>query len=299
MGSHLLVSRIVQVLLNGVVNGLMISVLAVAFAIAYLPTKTFHLALGGIHAFIPFIVWQLLLSNFGWVPSLVAGALAAVLLSVGSELLNYQWLERRGSSSSILLISSLGLYIIYSQTAALIWGTDTKTLRTSFDRAFVASGLILTQSQLIEAVVGLVALLATGVFLKRTNLGLQFRAMADNPVEMILRGYDVWRVRQFAFAFSGLLCTASAVPLAIDYGFDPNSGLSTLLLAIVAVMIGGQTSFWGPIAGGMVLGVVRSEVSWVLSASWQLPVTFALLTVFLLFRPAGLVGQLGRLEARS
>ena len=145
-----------------------------------------------------------------------------------------------------------------------------------------------------------VALLVVAAwFLQKTNLGLQFRGLADNPRQLMLLGYDVPKLRLLAFCFSGLLCVGSAVPLAIDYGFDPNSGLNTLLLAVVAVIIGGRGSFLGPVLGGLVLGIVRSEVIWIFPGNWQDAATFVLLVLVLLFRPAGLFGNLSRLEAQA
>ena len=288
-----------QVLLNGIVSGCVIAVLALSFAVVYLPTRVFHFALGGVHTFIPFVVWALVSRGAGWPLAVAVAACVGVVLSSACEFLNHAPLARANASVSVHLLSSLALYTIISQAAALIWGNDPKTLRTSEDVAVSLKGLVLTQSQLIEFLTALVVLIVAAWCLKKTNLGLQFRGLADNPRQLMLLGYDVWRLRLFAFGLSGLLCVGSAVPLALDYGFDPNSGLNTLLLAVVAVIIGGRGSFVGPVLGGLVLGIVRSEVIWTFSGNWQEAATFVLLGLVLLFRPAGLFGTLARLEARE
>ena len=87
--------------------------------------------------------------------------------------------------------------------------------------------------------------------------------------------------------------------MAREIGFHPHSGLDTLLLAVVAAIIGGQGSFIGPIIGGLLLGIVRSEVVWHISAQWQDGVTFLLLALFLLLRPQGIVARRARLEAEA
>jgi branched-chain amino acid transport system permease protein len=289
----------VQVLLNGIVSGLTIAILALAFGVVYLPTRVFHLALAGIHAFVPYIVWTLVKSGAGWPVAIAGGVLTAVLLSGACEVLNHRRLQVAGASTSVHLLSSLAIYILLSQAAAILWGNDPKTLRATADEAYPFAGLVLTRSQIIEAAVALALLGVAAWLFRRTSLGLQFRGLADNSTEMVLRGYDVWQLRLFAFTLSGVLCVGSAIPLALDYGFDPNSGLSTLLLALVAVMIGGRASFAGPVAGGLLLGIVRSQVVWTLSARWQEAASFALLGIVMLFRPAGLLGSLGRLEARE
>jgi len=64
-----------------------------------------------------------------------------------------------------------------------------------------------------------------------------------------------------------------------------------LLLAVVAVIVGGRSTFIGPVIGGLILGVVRSEVSWHLSARWQDAVSFGLLAIVLIVLPNGLLGS--------
>jgi len=69
------------------------------------------------------------------------------------------------------------------------------------------------------------------------------------------------------------------------------------LLAVVAVIIGGQSSFSGPVLGALLLGIIRAQVVWYMSARWQEAATFLLLAVFLLFKPQGLLSSKTRLEA--
>jgi len=102
-----------------------------------------------------------------------------------------------------------------------------------------------------------------------------------------------------AFGISGIFCSGSALLVSYDIGFDPHGGLIALLLAVVAVIIGGRQSFMGPVMGGILLGLVRSEVVWFLSARWQEAITFLLLALFLFVRPNGIFGRKGRLEAEA
>ena len=116
---------------------------------------------------------------------------------------------------------------------------------------------------------------------------------------MALRGYNIRRLRVFAFAVSGFLAAESAVLVAYDVGFDPHGGIHALTLAIVAVIIGGRQTFIGPLLGSLLLGLVRAQVVWNLSARWQDAVTFILLAGFLLLRPEGLLNPQGRVEANQ
>lgn len=287
-----------QIFLNGLISGLTIAILALGFTIVYLPTRVFHVALGGIYALVPFVAWSLL----GKVPWMLAIAIALGCGGIASllcEWLNHRLLERKGAASGTHLVSSLGIYILLTQMVAIIWGNQTKVLRTGLDSVVIWGDVILTHAQLIAAGVSVFLIIAFSVWLKFSDLGLQFRALADNPKELALRGYNIHRLRTIAFGLSGLLGAIAALLVSYDIGFDPNGGLSAVLLAVVAVIIGGRQSFFGAVLGGILLGVVRSEVVWVLSARWQEAVTFALLALFLYVRPNGILGGKVRLEAES
>jgi len=286
-----------QILANGIISGFTIALLAVAFSVVFLPTRIFHIALGGIYAAVPYAAWACLQGGLTWYAAVPAAILVAVLLSLATEYLNHAPLERKGASSGAHLIASLGLYIMIVQVIALIWGSQTKVLRIGLDQVFTFEDVIITRAQGIAAAVSVGTLVLFYVWLRFSNLGLQFRALADNPKELALRGYNIRRLRLLAFGVSGLLAAIGALVVAYDVGFDPYGGLIALLLAVVAVIIGGRQSFLGPVLGGLLLGVVRSEVVWFLSARWQEAVTFLLLALFLFVRPYGLVGRKVRLEA--
>lgn len=284
-----------QILINGLISGLTIAVLALGFTVVYLPTRVFHIALGGIYAFVPFIAWAL--GAFPWFLAVLVAMISGIAISLLCEGINHAPLEKKGAASGTHLVSSLGIYIILVQAIALIWGNETKVLRTGLDGIVKWGAIILTHAQLIATTVSLLILGLFYLWLKFSDLGLQFRALADNPKEFALRGYNVSRLRLLAFSISGLLGAIASLLVAYDIGFDPNGGLSAVLLAVVAVIIGGRSSFLGPVLGGILLGVVRSEVVWFLSARWQEAVTFIILALFLFLRPNGILGSKMRLEA--
>ncbi len=288
-----------QILFNGIINGLIIILLALAFTVVYLPTGVFYIALGGIYATTPFIVWGSLQAGLPWFVGIFAATLVGIIVSLVCELANHAPLEKKGSDSGAHLVSSLGIYIILTQAVAIIWGNETKVLRMGLDGVVRLGSVILTFAQLIATSVSLVILVLFYLWLQYSKLGLQFRALADNPKEFALQGYNVRRLRLVAFGISGFLGSVSSLLVAYDLGFDPNGGLSAMLLAVVATIIGGRQSFFGPVLGGILLGVVRSQVVWYLSARWQTAMTFLVLAFFLFLRPNGLLGSKVRLEAKD
>ena len=288
-----------QVILNGLVTGLGLALLAAAFAVVYLPTRVFHIGLAGIYAAVPYVALTATQKGASVPAAILLAIGAGVILSLLCDLLNHRRLTRTGASAGAHLIASLGIFIVLVQVVALSFGNESQVLRTGIDTTATIAGAVLTRTQIVSAVVGAVCLGAYLTWLHFTGIGLQLRALADNPTEVALRGYNVRHLHLLAFGISGLLGSVAALLAAYDVGFEPNGGLPVLLLAIVAVIIGGRKSFLGPLLGGILLGLVRNLVVWHWSAKWQEAVTFVLLALALLFVPNGILGRKARLEVNA
>lgn len=288
-----------QALLNGAIGGLVLAVLALGFSLVYLPCRVFHIAMGGVYALTPYVAITLLGSGWSWPVVVVGSLLIAVLTSLFCEVANHRWLVRRQAASGAHLIASLGIYIVIVQVIAIVWGNDPQTLRKGVDLVFHFAGerLTLTRGQLVAGLIAALMLISFYFWLRLSQVGLRFRALADNPIEFALLGYNVNVYRLLAFGLSGFLVGVAALLTANDVGFDPHGGLPVLVLAVVAVIIGGRGTLLGPVLGGLLLGIVRAGVVWYFSARWQDVATFLILGLFLYLRPQGLSTRQGRLEA--
>src|SRR5438132_7884073 len=108
-----------QIFVNGIIAGLTIAVLALAFTVVYLPTRVFHVALGGVYTAVPFFAWAGLQRGWSWYVVVAAARLAGVGCSVACELTNDALLERRRASSGAHLVYSLGIDIIYGYAVVI------------------------------------------------------------------------------------------------------------------------------------------------------------------------------------
>jgi len=288
-----------QILINGLVLGLNIALMAIAFTAVFLPTNVFFIALGGIMSLGPYIVFSLKTAGVSSTISVIAALLLGAALCAICEIVNHYPLERRRASMGPHLISSLGIYMIIAESIAMIWGNEVKFLRKGVGESINLGSIQISYSQVLVALVAIFLIAIFLFWLCKTRLGLLCRSMADNPIETGLRQHNVRLLRIIMFSVAGFIGTAASLSLAYDLGFQPHGGLKTLLLVIVATIIGGRSSFIGPILGGLILGIVRTSVSWYLSAVWQDGVTLLLLVIFLLLRPNGIIMHKVRLEAQS
>lgn len=285
-----------QVLVNGLLSGAGIGLLGLAFAIAYTSTGVFHLALGAIYAAVPFVAASLMLRVPAWI-AVPTAIVTGGLLSVGCEAVSHWKLTKKGNNQSLQLMASLGLYMIIVQAVAIIWGAQARSLRTQPDFVAFHGFVELTSAQLTNAGASIVASVSFLVWLRFTKVGLKLRALSDDAEELALTGCNVRRLRISAFAASGFLCGIGAIATAYEAGFDPNAGLRGLMLAVVALVIGSRQTYWGPLLGGMLIGILRSEIVWFFPAAWQDPAVFVILAIFLFFRPHGMLGKRDDVEA--
>ena len=285
-----------QILINGLLQGMLFGAIGVAFALVYRTTHVFYIALGGIYALTPYLLLSGLNVGMPLVLALILALALSALLSILAEESIHWPFERKRSPAEVHLIGSLGYYLILVQVIALIWGNETQVLQSGVDTTWRLGELSIAQAQLLGPVAAVVAVVVLFLWLSRANRGLELRALADNPILVSLMGSNIRALRRWIFGLSGVLAAIVAIATAWDVGFDPHIGLKAVLLGMVAMIIGGTGSLLGPFIGGILLGVLRAEVVWFGSARWEEAVTFVLLGLFLFFRPQGIFAQRTRLE---
>ena len=138
-----------QILLNGLISGCATALLAVSFQLVYLPTRVFFIGLAGLYSLTPYFAWAAHAAGLSPVFGVFTAVLAVVALAVVCEWANHAPLTRKGASDGAHLVSSLGIYILLVQAAAMIWGSETKTLRTGIDSTVHLGGAIITGAQQI------------------------------------------------------------------------------------------------------------------------------------------------------
>ena len=129
------------------------------------------------------------------------------------------------------------------------------------------------------------------LFLARTELGRQVRAAADNPYGALVIGTDVRRVYAVAFGIGAACVGAAGALVSPLLPFQPAGGLALSVASFNIVIIGGMGSLFGAFVGGLLVSVAESLGAVFLAPSMKELVSFSLLVVILLVRPAGLFGK--------
>ena len=280
-----------QFLINGFITGLLYSLLAIGFALVYNTTHIFHIAAAGIYVFAAYMFWWFAV-KLG-MPLFLASALA-VLLTMGLSLLSevgvYRPLRKKRSSLSVIMIASIGLMTVIINLIAMVFGNETKVVDNEIHRTFQWGRVIVTTPQSYQIIVAVVAIVVFLVLLDRTRFGLKIRALSADETLFETLGYNKQRTFSVVFLASGLFIGLASCLTVYDVGMDPNMGMTVLINAMVAMIIGGTGRFGTCVIGGVTLGVLQSLTVFWFASNWQNAITFALLLIFLFLRPQGIAG---------
>jgi len=288
---------LLQLLANGLVNAGIYALLAIGFGIVNRTTRIFHITYGGFYTLSAYFLYTFL--RILKLPLFVCIPLVLIILSILGILMEkgvYRPLYKRSAGSGVFLIASLGIYIIIENLIALIFGNEVKILSKGIEPSYSLAGVVLTRIQIIQFIVSLVLIITFYILVKRVKIIKALWAMGDEPELLRALGLPLFKLRELVFIISSVFVGVASMLTALDVGMDPHVGLSTLLTAAVAVIVGGIDSYLGWIAGSFILAELQSLVIWKTSARWAPLVTFVLLILILLTRPQGVLGTKKRLE---
>lgn len=224
-------------------------------------------------------------------PILLAAVLAALLMFALGYALQSVLLNRTlGQDILPPLLVTFGLSIILQNGMLETFSADTR--RLSFGTLGEASlplggGLAVGVIPLMTFVSAVLVILILNWIFYRTELGRAFRATSDKPEIAQLMGIDNRRIFSLAMALSLIVVSIAGLYLGARATFDPLIGPSRLIFAFEAVIIGGLGSFWGTLAGGVILGLAQT-VGAQISPEWQTLAGHVVFLIVLVLRPRGL-----------
>lgn len=280
-----------QFIVNGLITGVLYSLMAIGFALVYNTTRIFHIAAAGIYVFAAYMFWLFAVTLH--LPLLLAAFIAIMLtmgLSLTTEVTVYRPLKNRKASLNVVMIASIGLLTVIVNLIAMFFGNETKVVDNSIQQPLVLGNIIVTMPQMWQLVVGACLLLVFMFALRLTNWGVRLRALSSDETLYETLGYNTRSSRTAVFLLSGVFVAVASCLTVYDVGMDPNMGMTVLINAMVAMIIGGVGRFSTCLLGGLTLGVLQAVTVYFFSSNWQNAVTFLVLLIFLFLRPQGIAG---------
>lgn len=194
-----------------------------------------------------------------------------------------------GADLLVPLLVTFGLSIIIQNGLLLQFSADSRRLSLgALETASVTvGGITMGVVPLLTLGTAVLVVLALTLIFYRTSLGRILRATSDSPVVVQIMGVDPRKVFAIAMGISFVVLTLSAFFMGVRANFDPSAGPARLLYAFEAVVIGGLGSFWGTLAGGVILGIAQT-VGATINPEWQQLAGHLVFLAVILVRPRGL-----------
>ncbi len=277
-------------LAGALVLGAMYTVIAMGWIIVFRATHIMNFATGE-YIVLGSMVMYVLLDTLSL--PLVAALPLTLLAAGGAGALTHYAIMRPLAAQPPLagVIVTFGLTTVLAAVIIMIWGAQRRSLPISIENPVydLPGGGIITRYGIASIVLAGFAYWAVLLFLRRSRLGAQMRASAENPGLASQLGIDINKIYALSWALALMVATLGGVTFAASNSLSIEIA-SLGLLGLAPALVGGMDSVKGALAGGYIVAVVQNlAVVW-LGGGVSQAAAFAVLLVVLAARPYGLFG---------
>jgi branched-chain amino acid transport system permease protein len=285
----------VQSLVSGALVGALYGLAALGLSLVFGVLKILNVAhgellmLGGYAAF-----WVFRLLGIDPYVSLVIVIplmfLIGALLHFGLFSRVVQFDEEHRIKNSLLI--GFGLTLIFQTLAIRLFTADDRSIATEYSRnALELLGVRLPVVRLSGLIIGIVAVVALQLFLRRTYWGKAIRATAEDWQTASLAGINIQRTYLVTFALGAALAGVAGMLVSVGYSISPSIGLNWTLKALIVVVLAGLGSVPGTFLAGILLGVAENASALIVGGQYRELVGLVIFFLVLSLRPQGLFGE--------
>ena len=283
----------VEVLVGGLLSGVMYSLVAIGFVLIYKTSGVLNFAQGSMLLFAALTFVSLVELGVPFAATLAATFALMALLGVAVERLVLRPLVNKPPTT--LFMATLGLSYVIEGAAQLVWGTQVHGLDLGIDDVpYEVRGVLVSQFDLFAAAVAAAMVALLVAFFRYTRAGLAFRAVADDQYAALAVGLRLARTWAIVWTASGFAALVAVLLWSARLGVQFSLSL-VVLKALPVVVLGGFDSILGAIVGGVLVGATEKlaevYIGPFLGGGIETWFAYAAALAFLLARPAGLFGQ--------
>lgn len=215
--------------------------------------------------------------------------LATGLLIAGLGILIKKGIIDRVKGDLYVSVATISLIFFFEGAASMLFGMQDTGL------AFLLPGVLdlglfsVTYQKIAVVIFTLIVMISMYIVLNFTKVGLAIRAAAQQPQAASLYGVSVERLSLIVMGIGCALAAMAGSIMAPVYPINPFMGRTPMIMALLAIVIGGLGSLTGAIVGGLILGFINSIIAYYLSRFSEV-VLFLVVITILLVRPQGLFG---------
>jgi branched-chain amino acid transport system permease protein len=282
-----------EVLIGGMLSGLLYSLVAIGFVLIYRASGVFNFAQGATVLFAALTFVSLLEHGLPFWLSFIATLLVLVLLALATERIVLRPLINR--PPVILFMATLGLSVFIEGLAQLLWGSQVHGLELGINPDPIFLGdILLNRLDLLAAVIAASLVLLLSIVFGKTRVGLALRAVADDSLAAQSVGIRLNRIWALVWAVAGFVALVTGLIWGARLGVQFSLSL-VVLKALPVLIIGGFASINGAVLAGLIVGasekLAEIYLGPIIGSGIENWFPYALAILFLWFKPDGLFGQ--------
>jgi branched-chain amino acid transport system permease protein len=280
-----------QILVNGILLGGLYGLMGLGMGLVWGVLKIVNLAHGALIMLGGYALYYLYTD--GHIDPFLALPIAMLLLFVLGYLLQMLLLNLivRSAQLNTLLIT-FGLDVVFVYMAQLLFSADFRTINPPYAGSnVILAGVVVPYVQLGAFLVAVLLATMLFVLLDKTRTGRAIRATAQNLIAARLYGVNPKRIYGITFGVGAALAGAAGGLYGMVSQITPYIGITLTAKSFVIAILGGLDKPIGVVFGGLILGIAEAMASLYLDPIYTDIISFGLLVVVLVARPAQLVGR--------
>ncbi len=289
---------ILQQIINGISIGAVYALIAVGYSLVYSVLNFSNFAHGDIlmlGSYLGFFALTKLGVPF-WLAMVVA-MVGAGIVAIVMDKIGYRPLRLRKAPLLYLMISAMGISIFLQNFTIVTIGPNFRTYPDIFPPQPIAVGeLSIGRLDLIIFAITVISLALLTWFIYGTKMGSAIQAAAYSMDVASLMGINPDLIVSVVFFLAGATAGIGGVLFGMKYTVYPWMGMLTIK-AFIAAVVGGLGSLPGAVLGAFILGITETFAAAYVSSAFRDLFSYALMTIIIVVRPAGLMGTIAQEKA--
>ena len=283
---------LLQIIINGILKGGLYALMALGMSLIWGVMDIINIAHGAFIMLGAYCTYWLF-SLLGIDPFVSLFISIIVLFLLGYAIQRYLINLVIRATIFITLILAFGIEIFIDNLAQVMWTANVRMVQVPYGASNFSIGSFVTIPY-VRLAAFIMALIITVIFyvvLNKTRTGRSIRATSQDLDAARLVGVDVAKTYALTFGMGVGAAGAAGTLWAILFPINPMMGGVLTLKSFVVVILGGLGTMFGPIVGGLTLGVAEALGTNWFGATYENLICFTILVLVLIFLPRGILGR--------
>ena len=230
---------------------------------------------------------------------LIAFPLAFLVTFFAGVLLERLVIRHLYKSPLDTLLATFGISIALQQIAKNVFGTQARPLTSPewLDGALIVNDVLsISLIRIAIFVLGLIFLILLLIVMNKTRLGLETKAVTQNPVMASSMGINPDKINMITFGFGSGIAGIAGVAIGLFSKVTSELGSDYIVQSFMTVVVGGVGNIWGTLAGATMIGILQKFIEWFNPSNTLAAQTYMIIFIilFIQFRPKGIITLKGR-----